>query len=642
MSLTLDKGTDANGPATTGNLLQRASAQLTSTGGADGVCGTFGTFATVTGGTDPVSPKVDTATTAFCWRYQYVVKDNLGNTTTYTSNDVKVDTSVPSTPTRGFGSLSNVYWDGTSATVFYRSSAASGSFTVTAGATDAQSGIASYNFPALGTNWTSTPGAFGVNTYSWSSAPAAPGAKSITATNNANLNSAVSTFTPTADITAPTGGTMTYPNGGTPTTSVNVTLGTVTDGTGSGVASKLLQRASAPLTNGICDPITGFTTIATNPVGTSYTDNTLVMDTCYQYQYVTTDNLGNQATTTSANVVKVSTDVTGPTGGSITATGLVGTGSAYAASTSVNLSFSAGTDPSGVATTNNLLQRASAPLTSTGGADGVCGAFGSFATVTNGTDPSSPFTNTLATTAFCWRYQYVVRDNLGYATTYTSGDVKVDTSVPSAPSRSFGSFNNTYWDGSSATVFYRSLAATGSFTVTATGAVDAQSGISAYTFPAFGTNWTSTPGAFGVNTYSWSGAPAAPGARSVTGVNNANLGIVSPTYTPTIDNTAPTVGSVTYPDTTTTNTTVSVTFTTGTDAGSGVGTRLLQRAAATLTGSTCGSYGAFATVATNPGSSPYNDVVPSSGSCYMYQYVVSDNVGNQTTATSANVVKVTP
>ncbi len=258
-----------------------------------------------------------------------------------------------------------------------------------------------------------------------------------------------------------------------------------------------------------------------------------------------------------------------------------------------------------------------------------------------GTDPVSPKAD-VAATASCWRYQYVVKDNLGNATTYTSGDVKVDTSAPSAPSRAFGAFNNTYWDGSSATVFYRSLAASGSFTVTASGAVDAQSGISAYTFTAFGTNWTSTPGAFGVNTYSWSGAPAAPGARSVTAVNNANLGIVSATFTPTIDNTAPTAGSVSYLDTTTTSTTVSVSFTTGTDAGSGIGTRLLQRAAAPLTGTTCGSYGSFTTVATNPILSPYDDTVPSSGFCYKYQYVVTDNVGNTVTATSGNTVKVTP
>ena len=82
-------------------------------------------------------------------------------------------------------------------------------------------------------------------------------------------------------------------------------------------------------------------------------------------------------------------------------------------------------------------------------------------------------------------------------------------------------------------------------------------------------------------------------------------------------------------------------FTTGTDGGSGIGTRLLQRASATLTGSTCGTYGAFATIAggTNPGSSPVVDTV-STTACYKYQYAVSDNVGNTHTATSASVVKV--
>ena len=136
MNLTFDTGTDPSGVATSGNLLQRASAPLTSTGGADGVCGTFGAFATVTGGTDPVSPLANaSATTAFCWRYQYVVADTLGNTTTYTSGDVKVDTSVPSTPTRTFDGFDNTWWPGTGNLVYYRPAAPSGSFRVTASAT---------------------------------------------------------------------------------------------------------------------------------------------------------------------------------------------------------------------------------------------------------------------------------------------------------------------------------------------------------------------------------------------------------------------------------------------------------------------------------------------------------------------------
>ena len=89
-------------------------------------------------------------------------------------------------------------------------------------------------------------------------------------------------------------------------------------------------------------------------------------------------------------------------------------------------------------------------------------------------------------------------------------------------------------------------------------------------------------------------------------------------------------------------TSTNISFTTGTDTGSGVGTRLLQRATAALTASTCGTYGSFATVpnGTNPTSPLANTVV--AGNCYKYQYVVTDNVGNSSTATSATVLKVTP
>ena len=49
----------------------------------------------VTGGTDPSSPLADTVTDQACYSYQYVVLDTLGNATTYTSPDIKVDTTAP-------------------------------------------------------------------------------------------------------------------------------------------------------------------------------------------------------------------------------------------------------------------------------------------------------------------------------------------------------------------------------------------------------------------------------------------------------------------------------------------------------------------------------------------------------------------
>ena len=327
-------------------------------------------------------------------------------------------------------------------------------------------------------------------------------------------------------------------------------------------------------------------------------------------------------------------DLTGPTGGSVAASGLVGTGSMYAASTTLSLSLAKGTDTSGVATTGNQLLRATATLTS-----GTCGSYGTFTLIADGTDPASPKSDTVADQA-CYKYQYVVADTLGNPTTYTSADIKVDTTAPAAPSLTFGTFTNTYWSSGS-TVFYRSAAASGTFRATAS-ASDAASGIASYGFPTtLGTNW-STTGSGTQRTYSWSGAPAAPGTNPVTATNNATGTSPGTSFTLTADDTAPSPGTVSYLDGTTTSTSVSVAFTSGTDTGgSGIATatRVLQRASATLTGGTCGSFLPFATRSTNP-TSPYIDTV-SGGNCYKYQYVVQDNVGNPAPiATSASVVTV--
>ena len=326
-------------------------------------------------------------------------------------------------------------------------------------------------------------------------------------------------------------------------------------------------------------------------------------------------------------------DVTGPTGGSVDATGLVGTGSRYSTSTTLSIALAKGTDPSGLATSGNVLQRATATLTSPGTSNGVCGSYGSYTPIA--TDPTTPYTDTVTDQA-CYSYRYVVLDALGNATSYTSGDIKVDSTPPPTPTLSFSAFTNSYWSGSGSTVYYRSGAASGSFTTTATSA-DTASGTASFGYPALGTNWTGTPGALGVETYAWSGAPAAPGTVNVTATNNAGATSANSPFTMVADSTAPSGDSISYVNGSTGGTTVSVTFTTGTDAGSGIATRLLQRASAPFTGITCGSYGSFATVTggTNP-TSPLVDTV-TAGTCYKYQYVVTDNVGNTDTATSTSV-----
>ncbi len=734
LSIVLDKGTDPSGLAATGATLTRATAPLTASGGtANGTCGAYGSYTLVTGGTDPASPKNDTVADQTCYRYQYTVSDTLGNPTTYTSGDIKVDTTAPATPGLVYSAMTNVYAAGN--TVYYRSTAPSGSFTVTASSTDTASGIASYAFPSLGTGWTSAPGSLGINTYSWSSAgPAASGPTTVTATNNAFVMSAATTFTPTADTTAPTGASVSYLNGYATSTSVPVTFSAADGGSGVSTAAGVLQRASATLSNGSCGTFGSYGTVATGPTS-PYNDTTVTTGNCYMYQYIAADNVGNTAAAAnSLNVVKVAT--TGPSAPSllysamtntyavgntvyyrstaasgsftvtatstettsgiasyafpslgtgwvstpgslgvntyswssagpaapgakaITATSNAGatsptttftptadntapTGSSvsyangYVTTLSVPVTFSAGSDTgSGVDTTATLLQRSSATLSG-----GSCGAFGSYSTVATG--PTSPYSDTTVTSGTCYKYQVVSVDNVGNtATPATSANVvKVATTGPSAPSLAYSAMTNTYAAGN--TVYYRSTAASGSFTVTAT-STDTTSGIASYAFPALGTGWASAAGALGVNTYSWSSAgPAAPGAKTVTATNNAGATSPTTTFTPTADTTAPTGASVSYPNGYTTSSSVPVTFSGGSDTGSGVSTAggVLQRASATLSGSSCGAFGSYTTIATGP-TSPYNDTTVTTGNCYKYQYIAADNVGNTASAaTSTNAVQ---
>jgi hypothetical protein len=309
LSIAFSAGTEAGSGIATGAQLQRASASLTS-----GNCGTYGAYAQV-GANDPVSPAANTVPAdQTCYRYRYVVSDRVSNpATTYTSPDVKVDTTAPAAPALAFSALTNTYRGGS--TLYYRSNATSGAFTVTATATDATSGIVSYAFPTLPSGWSAAAGGLGVNTYSWISAsPTAPsGAQNVTATNNAAGTSTGTDLAMVSDVTAPATGSVTYTDGAFGSASVSVTFARGTDG-GSGVnaTSGLLQRSESALTSGTCTG--GYSAFATITGGTNPTsplaDTTVVTGKCYQYRYLASDNVGNQATYTSANVAQV--DLTPP------------------------------------------------------------------------------------------------------------------------------------------------------------------------------------------------------------------------------------------------------------------------------------------------------------------------------------------
>ncbi len=131
------------------------------------------------------------------------------------------------------------------------------------------------------------------------------------------------------------------------------------------------------------------------------------------------------------------------------------------------------------------------------------------------------------------------------------------------------------------------------------------------------------------------------GSRANSSVSYDTI-VTSPTVTVT-DSIAPTGGSISYTDGYFTSASVALTASDGTDSASGINTstRIVQRDSATLSGGTCGSYtGTFSTITPTGTYSNFTDSTVSSGNCYKYKYLVSDNSGNQATYTSNNVAKV--
>ena len=112
-----------------------------------------------------------------------------------------------------------------------------------------------------------------------------------------------------------------------------------------------------------------------------------------------------------------------------------------------------------------------------------------------------------------------------------------------------------------------------------------------------------------------------------------------------IDKIIPTGGSITYSCAgyCTVGEYPAITYTIGTDAGgSGLKTSSgkIQRASATLAAGACGTYGSFSDLVTEYDGS-YSDTTVTSGNCYKYQYLISDNAGNTSAPyTSVSVVKV--
>jgi chitobiase/beta-hexosaminidase-like protein len=470
------------------------------------------------------------------------------------------------------------------------------------------------------------------------------------------------------DTTPPTNSvSLTNVTGGLYPTSGPLADGTTVYYRGAAAGSFTIRNAVADALSGPASSATSslaggsggwshISSLLSTPVGGPYVSNTFIWSAGASSSPADTVTGRDVADNFASTTLDFVNDSTGPTGGSVDATGLGGAGGRYSTSTTLSIAFSKGTDSgSGLAPSGAKLLRASATLSSSDGiADGSCGSYGGFAQI-GADDPSSPVTDDATNgiaTGHCYRYEYVVSDRVGNTTTYTSPDIKVDTSGPSAPSVSLSSATgNTYITGS--TVYINAQAGkSGSFQASAT-STDGDSGIQKLNFPTLtgfssgGGDDTSSP--YSSGTYNWTGAVAASGAQTVTASNNANL-TNNQTFTLTPDTTNPTGGALTTNGTTatsggSTSTTSDPTYAINTrtnysDSGSGLASSTLTVQSETLTSnSTCGAAGSGGPYTSPTTISGTSNPAITVGYCYRYVLTGTDNVGNTTSISTT--VKVT-
>ncbi|HVP76251.1 MAG TPA: hypothetical protein VMS63_09530, partial [Gaiellaceae bacterium] len=686
-------------------------------------CGSYGAPSTIVGTTS------QTVASGNCYLLTLTGTDNVGNTASV-STTVKVDTTAPSAPTGiSFAGMTNAYYPG-SGTIVYFQGGSAGGFTATAsGSTDADTGIASYNYGAVGGAGWSNVG----NLYSFTGI-SPTGTGTATASNPAGLTGSSLSFTAQSDSTAPAGGAFTA-NGTAATsggTSSYLNSGTTltlsgrsdyTDG-GSGLASSTLTMQTGTLSGNSCGGYGAPATI----VGT--TSQTVASGNCYLLTLTGTDNVGNVATVFTT--VKVDTTApSAPTGftfgaltnayypgsgstvyiqggsaggftvtasgatdadssiagynygaiagsgwsntngaytftgaspngsGAVTATnnaGLTGSSASFTAQTDSTApaggAFSAnGTAASGGGTSSYLTSGTTLTIDSrTDYTDGGAGLASSTLTIQSATlsgntcgsygAPSTIAGTTSQTVASgnCYLLTLTGTDNVGN-TASISTVVMVDTTAPSAPSLAYSAPTNAYYPGSGSIVYFKGGSA-GGFTVTPSGSTDADTGVAGYTYPTLGAGWSNAAGV-----YSFTGA-AGSQTGSVTAQNNAGLSSAGASFTAQSDTTAPTGGAFSANGTAasaagtssylTSGTTLTIDSRTdfaetqsATESGLAYSTLTIQ--SATLTGNSCGSYGAPSTITGT------TSQTVASGNCYLLTLTGADNVGNAATPISTTV-----
>ena len=629
---------------------------------------------------------------------EWVAEDNVGNVSTIHSQTVQIDTTAPSAPSSfAFSNFTHAYYPGVGSVLYFQGSG-SGGFTVAAnGSTDAESGIAGYVYPALGTGWTNTGG-----DYTFTSA-AGTQSGSVTATNNAGLTSTGTSFTAQADASAPTSSLTCNAgacSGGWYTSSpVAIAISTAGEAGASGTSRVVYTTDGSTPTIDSADTVTNGTEVT----GANASFNITALGTT-TIKWLAEDNVGNISAVATQGVQLDTSAPTAPTlafsgfnhayypgtgpmvyvdggaagsftvgasgstdaqsgfagytypslggtgwtnaggnysftsgattqSGSVTAqnnAGLSSSGTSFTArvdNSAPSSSLTCNTNPCGSGWTN------SAPVDiAIAGDDGTGSGVKHVVYTIDGSDPTtSPTATTVpgATATFQLSTPQIINwfavDNLGHASAVQSATLQIDGTPPSAPTAvSFSAISHGYWPGSGTTVFFQGGTA-GGFTVAASGASDAQSGLFGYDYPSFGSGWTNTNGV-----YSFTGS-AGTDSGSITAENNAGLPSSSGlTFTAQADSTAPS-SSITC-------------NTAACSAGWYTVAPVAIAIGATDSGADVKSI-SYTTDGTNPNTSPTATTVSSASATFnvtalgatTIKWVAEDNVGNVSTVSTQDV-----
>jgi hypothetical protein len=542
------------------------------------------------------------------------------------------------------------------------SSATSTSFTISARTdyTDSGSGLASSTLTVqsseLSKNACGTPGSAGPYTSPTTIAsktnPTITGGYcyryTLTGTDNVGNTSSIST-TVKVDTVAPTnslslgsanraylnGTTLYYDGGSNGSFTLVNTVGDADSGPASATFPSLSQFKWTHSSEKITTPAEGPYTSGTY----SWTSGASAPSS--GTGFTSADNAGNTSATTTLTFVS---DNSAPTGGALTVNGTAAiAGGISSTATTTGFAINSRSDYKETQSSSaSGLESSELTIQSETYSNGNCAsAAGTYAAPT----PISGTTNPAITAGYCYVYTLTGTDNVEN-TASVSTTVKVDATAPSAPTVALSSATGSTFVSGTNVFINPQFGKSGSFVATGT-ATDAESGIASIKLPSL-SGFSSGGGTLSSSpfetTYKWSNTASANGAQTATATNGVGLSETnSSAFTVIPDTTGPTGGSASAPARATGS--VPVTFSAGTDAGSGISSSLgkIQRAEATYTASTdsCSSFGSFSKEF-SPSSSPYSDSTITNTACYEYRYLASDNVGNTTTYGPTSAVKPGP